>query len=187
MDGSTHDRPDLNHSDRLPGARPRARGRGRRGAGCSLMAARGVAVAVPLGWGPQRAESRLPHRTGCISALSHNKKGAGARSLSFEGPPVPDRTGRHADKFLPWLIVCGGAEFKNQRPGVGKNLCEATVKPPAVVSGFSAITRLVARMAVCARVRETVASATPLGLIAPPRPSWCGGGALQARSALTHE
>ena len=63
---------------------------------------------------------------------------------------------------------------------MGKNLCEANVTRPAVVIAFSAITRLVARMTVCARTRATVASAMPSGLIAPPRPSWCGGGAFDA-------
>lgn len=57
---------------------------------------------------------------------------------------------------------------------MGKNLCNATVKPPAVVIAFSASPLLAAPIALCARVRETVALAMPLGRIAPSRPSWCG-------------
>ena len=82
-----------------------------------------------------------------------------------------------------------GAEFRQSKaPGVGKNLCEATITRPAVVFAFSAIPRNAAGMALCALAREKVASAMRRALIARHGPSWWGGGgALQARSALTNE
>ena len=141
----------------------------------------GRGVAVPRAWGRKRERSPIPHRTGCITTPTLDKKGSGVHFRLFEGRLNLYRTVPHADKLLPWLIVCAAAKIQNnQRPGGGKNLCEATVTRPAVVIAFSAIPRNPVRMAVCARVRETVASAIPLRLIAPPRPSWCGGGAFDA-------
>ena len=134
----------------------------------------GRGVVAPRAWGQKRAPSRFTHRTGCISALSHNKKGSGVPFRLLERRLNLDRTVPHPDNFLPWLIVCVGAEFKESEAGVGKNLCNATVKPPAVLIAFSAIPRLAVPMALCARVRETVAQPCPLGGSPRHGPSWCG-------------
>lgn len=57
----------------------------------------------------------------------------------------------------------------------------APTKLPVDVDSLRGNPRIAARMPLCARMRETMAFAMPLGRIAPSRPSWCGGGAFDAR------
>lgn len=51
----------------------------------------------------------------------------------------------------------------------------APTKPPVGIDSLRGNPRIAAQMPLCARVRETVALAMPIGRT--PRPSWCGGGA----------
>lgn len=136
----------------------------------------GRGVRVPRAWGRKRERSPIPHRTGCPSPLKRsNRSGAGFRT--FKGRPDPDR---HVDKLFTWLIFCADANIQTFKgPGVGKNLCEATISRPAVVFAFSAIPRNADRIR-CARARiREVCRTMHLRPIAAPRRSWCGGGALQ--------
>lgn len=118
------------------------------------MAARRCCRA-PLGWVNNMLMTSAVHRTGCITTPTLDKKGSGVHFRLFEGRLNLYRTVPHADKLLPWLIVCAAAKIQNkQKAGRGEESLRGDRHPTGRCHSFEfKATTFRPFRAVCARPR----------------------------------